>query len=267
MTNVAGLTKHYEACSEGPRLHKSRVRRLELETTLHVLHRHVPPHARVLELGAGHGAYALHFAERGHSVLATDLVDANVAAIRARAEREGLHAVQVRRADATCLDELAAASFEAVLCLGPYYHLPTRELRRRCLLECRRMVGEHGVVAVSYISRAFAVPYLLGTGAVPTHEHYEALHRIDHPRDDYPDEFFGLAHFSLPESVEAEVGSCGLEVVEHAGTDGIYGFFPEALERLDEAAYASFRAFHLDTCSSPVQRAVSPHCLVILAPR
>ncbi|MGW4887565.1 class I SAM-dependent methyltransferase [Streptomyces murinus] len=258
------VSRHYESFSEGPRLQKSRVRRLEYDTTLHVLDRHLSPRSAVLELGAGHGAYSFRLARQGHRVTATDLVDVNVEAMLALAkEADDLESVEIRRADATSLDGFADGSYDSVLCLGPFYHLRTRELRRRCLLECRRALRDGGFVAVSYINRVFAVNYLLGNGIPLTADQYESLTDPDDERVDYPDEFFNVAHFSTQEAAEAELREAGFEIVEHAGADGVCGFFPETLEGLDEAAYLAFRDYHLTTCSQPSQRGASSHCLVV----
>lgn len=262
MTDQSLVARHYESFSEGPRLQKSRVRKLEFTTTLHILDKHLHPQSTILELGAGHGAYSFHLARQGHQVTATDLVDVNVKAMQALAAEEGLATVKIEQADATNLSSPDAA-YGAVLCLGPYYHLRTQERRRRCLLECRRVVRTGGIVAVSYINRVFAVNYLLKTGKELTVDQYESLMQPNDERVDYPDEFFNVTHFSTPEAVEAELRSCGFAIVEHAGTDGVGGLFPETLEGLDANAYEDFRSYHLKTCSQPSQRGASSHCLVI----
>ncbi|MEV0977961.1 MULTISPECIES: class I SAM-dependent methyltransferase [unclassified Streptomyces] len=257
------VSRHYESFSEGPRLRKSRVRRLEHDTTLHVLDRHLAPRSAILELGAGHGAYSFRFARQGHHVTATDLVGVNVEAMLALAKEEGLDSVDIRQADATSLEGISDGVYDSVLCLGPFYHLRTRALRRRCLLECRRVVRDSGIVAVSYINRVFAVNYLLKNGTPLTADQYASLTDPDDERVDYPDEFFNVTHFSTQEAVEAELRGAGFEIVEHAGTDGACGFFPETLEGLDERRFLDYRAYHLTTCSQPSQRGASSHCLVI----
>ncbi len=264
MIDVARIEQHYQTAHEGTLLQRSRARKLAFDTTLHFLDKHLAPRATLLELGAGRGAYSLHFARRGHRVLATDLVGSNVQAVVAQVEQEGLGTIQVRQADATRLEALSDWDFQAVLCLGPYYHLRTRELRRRCLLECRRVVHDRGIVAVSYLNRAFAVGSLLKRGLTLTRDQYESLQKIDDTRTDYPDDFFNIAHFSTPEAVEAEVRSCGFEIVEHVATDGVYEYFAEAFEQLDDEAYLDFFSYHLKTCGQPSQRGSSNHGLVIL---
>ena len=264
MTDRGLIEQHYEAVDEGLRLSKSRARKLEFDTTLHFLDKHMVPKATILELGAGHGAYSLHYARRGHRVLATDLLETNVQTIQEHLEDEGLTTIEVRQADATRLESLSDRDFQAVLCLGPYYHCRTREARRRCLLECRRVVADRGLVAVAYVNRLFAIGNMLQRGVPLRREHYESLLQVDNTKTDYPDSFFNAAHFTSPEAVEAEVRSCGFEVIEHLGSDGPYDYFPSALDTLDEEAFYDFFSYHLKTCAQAGQRGASHHGLVLL---
>lgn len=258
----AALERHYAAFPEGPRLGRSRVRRLEFETTLQVLDAYLPSRGRILELGSGHGAYSLRYARRGFEVLATDLLEPHVQAIAARARAEGLDGLTCRRLRATDLSELPDEAFDAVLCLGPYYHLRNVAARRRCLDECRRVAKPTATVAVSSINIRMAAAYLAAGGRPVSSEQYAAL-RDGEGRTDYADDFFNVTHFSSPEQVEGEARSAGLEVVAHAGVDGVFGFFPDLVEGLDEVSYARFAAFHRATCLEPSAPAASGHDLLI----
>jgi SAM-dependent methyltransferase len=260
----SSLERHYESFSEGSRLRRSRVRWLEYETTMSRLTAYLPERATILELGAGHGAYALELAALGHTVLATDLLAANVATMRVLIEQRGLSTITVRQADATRLEGIADRSFDAVLCLGPFYHLRTRALRHRCLLECHRVLCGGGFVALSYITRAFALAWLLAHRKALTADQYASLRDPDDLREDYPDPFFNIAHVSTAAAVDAEAQASGLAVVEHAGTDGVFGFFPELLNGLPEAAAEPFRVNHLTTCTESDAYMASFHCLAIL---
>ncbi|WP_206778994.1 class I SAM-dependent methyltransferase, partial [Frankia sp. CpI1-P] len=139
MSKATLVSRHYETFSEGPRLRASRLRRLEFQTTVRTLHRWLPPTATVLELGAGHGAYSFLLDRMGHRVTATDLLADNVRAMAEKAERHGRPSIRVEQVDASSLAGFPTASYQAVLCLGPYYHLRTWERRRNCLEECRRV--------------------------------------------------------------------------------------------------------------------------------
>src|ERR1700712_807479 len=202
MDDLFALQQHYERFPEGPRLQRSRVRQLEFETTLHVLGKYLPAPADVLELGAGHGAYSLHLAHQGHRVVASDLLDAHVEALRRDVGQHGLSNVDVRRLDATDLSVLNSEAYDAVLCLGPFYHLRSQAERMDCLRECRRIVRPSGVVAVSYVNALLAVVQATRRG--PSH----------HEKDPY--DFFDVTHLCAPESATAEIEASGLQVIEHA---------------------------------------------------
>ncbi len=211
------------------------VSQLEFDTVLHVLDRYLTTSGRVLDLAKDE--YFQHLTHRGFQV---DLP---------------------RSADVTRLDLLSDQNFQAVLCLGPYCQLGSREKRRRCLLECRRVLGEGGVVALLYLNRAFALGALVRDGVSLSEGQYRSLFFGFEAEPRPP---FGSDYLTSPEEVEAEVASCGLRVVDHIGVDGIYDYFPDAVGRLGPEAYQDFLWYHLRTCGLPSVRGLSRHGLVIL---
>jgi len=235
-------------------------RRLAYDTTLRVLDRHVPPRSSLLHLGLEGAEVALHLARHGHQILAADADPEGVNRWLQAVEAEGLGNLQVRQADPARLEALSDWDFQAVLCFGPYESLRTRERRRRCLMECRRVVHDRGLVALTYRNRAFSAADQLRRGVVPSADQWTAWTSHEDP----------AAHLEVattPEAVEAEVRSCGFEILEHLGLDGLYGLIPEALDRLDADQYGQVLARHLETCGQPSTRGASAHGLVILKKR
>ena len=123
---------------------------VEFERTKEILLRHPPTPAVVADIGGGPGRYALWLAGRGHRVEHRDLVALHVDQLRAAAA--GLPQVRTAVGDARELD-LADASVDAVLLLGPLYHLRRRRDRVRALAEAGRVVRPGGPVFVAAISR------------------------------------------------------------------------------------------------------------------
>ena len=147
----AWATAHYGRGSEESRLGAG-PGLLEQERTRELLRRYLPPApARLADIGAGPGAYSLWLVERGYEVVARDLVPLHVEQLRAAAARRGL-SVDTAVADARRLD-LPDRVFDAVLLLGPLYHLQDREGRVQVLREANRIVVPGGVVLAVAISR------------------------------------------------------------------------------------------------------------------
>jgi ubiquinone/menaquinone biosynthesis C-methylase UbiE len=120
---------------------------LERIRTQELLRRHLPePPAQVLDVGGGPGAHARWLAADGYQVHLVDPVERHVT------EAAATGACTVERGDARDLTA-SDASYDAVLLLGPLYHLTDPSDRLRALREARRALRPGGPVAVAAISR------------------------------------------------------------------------------------------------------------------
>lgn len=164
---AAGMLEHYARGEEADRLVEASAGALEFERTKEiVLRRLPPPPAVVADVGGGPGRYALWLASIGYRVLHRDVVPLHVAQLRAAvAAGSGVGsdvgaavgagvgaAVESAIGDARNLD-LADASVDAVLLLGPLYHLTRRPDRVQTLREARRVVRPGGPVFGAAITR------------------------------------------------------------------------------------------------------------------
>jgi ubiquinone/menaquinone biosynthesis C-methylase UbiE len=140
------IREHYEGGVELGRL-SGGTSRIEFERTKELLERYLPPPpADVLDVGGGPGAYAAWLTEAGYRVHLVDPVPLHVE--RAR-DRGGFTSAL---GDARRLEQ-NDDSCDAVLLLGPLYHLTERADRVRALAEARRVVRPGGPVAAAAISR------------------------------------------------------------------------------------------------------------------
>jgi len=122
---------------------------LEWERTKEILGRVLPPPPAVIaDVGGGPGRYALWLAASGYTVEHRDIVQMHVE----QAQATNVPAVHSAVGDARALD-LGDASVDAVLLLGPLYHLADRDQRVRALSEARRVVRPGGPVVIAVISR------------------------------------------------------------------------------------------------------------------
>jgi ubiquinone/menaquinone biosynthesis C-methylase UbiE len=125
---------------------------LEFTRTCEILERCLPPPpARILDVGGGPGPYAVWLARRGHHVTLVDAVELHVTQALAAAVAAG-QTIQARVGDARRLGE-PDGSVDAVLLLGPLYHLTERAARLDALREAWRVLRADGHVFAVGVSR------------------------------------------------------------------------------------------------------------------
>src|SRR5688500_13526762 len=125
----SAIRAHYEAGAEEGRLITNGERGLELVRTLELLERFLPSApARILDVGGGPGVYAGILAKQGYDVCLLDLVPFHVEQAEAASAAQPDAAFEARLGDARDLPD-ADDSCDAVLLLGPLYHLTAREDR------------------------------------------------------------------------------------------------------------------------------------------
>ena len=139
---------------------------VEFAVTCQALDTYLSPNARVLDIGGGPGRYTIWLAQRGHHVSLADLCPELLSIARTKIGQAGVDAMveEVVEADARDLSHWADSSFDAVLSLGPFYHLPDPDDRNRAASELRRVlrVGGPAFVALmpryAFLRRTLAIP-------------------------------------------------------------------------------------------------------------
>ncbi len=129
---------------------------LEYDLTWRYLTRYLPSTGSILEIGAGTGRYTLALCRRGYSVTAVDLSVALLERCKLRLETSGLHGqVQFVVADARDLHAVPTTAFDAVLLMGPLYHLVFEEDRRQAVRQAADRL-RRGVCCFPHTSRDWA---------------------------------------------------------------------------------------------------------------
>jgi ubiquinone/menaquinone biosynthesis C-methylase UbiE len=230
-----------------------------------VLRRHLPPPpASVLDVGGGTGVHARWLLADGYRVHLIDLTPRHVdQALAALGDKDLTAEVgDARRLDHT--DE----HFDAVLLLGPLYHLVERTDRIAALAEARRVVRAGGVVAAAAISR-FASLFDGLTREFLFEPEFRAMVQRDlgdgrHANPTDRPDWFTTAFFHEPHELGEEIIAADLQMVDLVGVEGLAGWLPHLEARW---ANADDRAVILDAArvveSEPSLLGLSAHLLAI----
>ncbi|MBI5289236.1 MAG: class I SAM-dependent methyltransferase [Chloroflexi bacterium] len=154
---MSNVERYYDngAQAEWARLDRDRV---EFAVTLRALAEYLPPPpARVLDIGGGPGRYAIELAQRGYDVTLADISAAELALAQHMASERGVRISSFVKADARDLAALRDASFDAVLLMGPLYHLLEEADRRRAASEAVRVAKPGAIVMATNITRYAAI--------------------------------------------------------------------------------------------------------------
>jgi SAM-dependent methyltransferase len=232
----AAMRQYYELGPESDRLTSSPQGRLEFERTQEILLRALPlAPATIADIGGGPGCYALWLAELGYRVVHRDLMPLHVEQLVQSAGPGA--AIESRVGDARSLD-LADASVDAVLLLGPLYHLAAPADRLQALREAARIARPGGPVLAAAITR-----WAARLDAVLRSRFYEQMPQVLDMVDRleqtgvieplHPGSFCGVTH--RPEELREEVQAAGLAVTDLVCVEGAAFLLGDLADRMADA--------------------------------
>jgi SAM-dependent methyltransferase len=254
------IRAYYETGVEYDRVSRG-YSRIEFARTKELLGRFLPPPpARVLDVGGGPGAYAAWLADTGYEVRLVDPVQLHVD--QAAEDARGRFAVAL--GDARDLDE-TDQSYDAILVLGPLYHLVERTDRLAALREAHRVLRPGGLVAAGAISRfASLLDGLLG-GHLRDEEGWAVVERDlrtgEHRAPMGRPALFTTSYFHRPEELRVEVEEAGLVVQGIFGVEGPGWLREETLD--DELAREDVLRVARALEQEPTTIGTSAHLLAI----
>jgi SAM-dependent methyltransferase len=213
----------------------------------------------IADIGGAAGIHAGWLAGQGHRVHLVDSVPLHVE--QARDEHP---AVSAQVGDARQLD-LPSDGFDAVLLLGPLYHLVDREDRGRALREAARILRPNGWLFAAGIAR-FAALFDLLIRLDRLHDP-DVMHAVEEAvatgvLRDAP--MFTTAYFHLPQELVDEVSEAAFAEPEIFSIEGP-GYLVGDFERrwADPASREALLAAARLTESEPSGLAAASHLLVV----
>lgn len=243
----------YTFFHEDTRLNRSRAARVEFLTSVRYIEKYLTPGARILDVGAGAGEYSLHFARKGYAVSALELADSNIAAFRQKLTAED-H-IDLVQGNALDLSRYADDYFDAVLVLGPLYHLHSEIDRQRCIAEAKRVLKPDGTLFFAFIGHdmVFLTELLYNPNYFAEGDYNKETLRLH----DFPFVFHTVSE------CRDMLRAGGVRILHEVASDGVSELIEDRINAMDDENYSQYLRYHFSICEKPEMLGRSNHLLFV----
>ncbi|WP_456476032.1 class I SAM-dependent methyltransferase [Oceanithermus sp.] len=235
--------------------------RTEFAVTLRALEEHLPPPpAAVLDVG---GALRHRADAAGYRVTLVDLSAANLELARAKASEAGIELEDVIQANALNLGGLADAAYDAVLLMGPLYHLTDEDARRLAVRQARRKLRAGGVIFAAFITRFAPLRDLAARDPGWAEGRWDYLERLLQTGVHDTGEGFTVAYFAHPAEVVPFMEAQGLATLGLIGCEGVVAGHEEKVNALSGETWARWVDLNYRLGQDPALWGASDHLLYV----
>lgn len=256
------VIRFYEVVDEELRFQRNS-RRIEFLTSIRALEDFIQSQSKILELGAGTGAYSFYYANKGHEVTALDLTPSNIEKIITKMDNKHI-SLNAFVGNATDLSRFESESFNSVLCFGPYYHIIDSDARDRLIQESLRVLCSGGILSIAYINKYSVVPMLIKK--IPELINHGTINKVINSgflKAGDPESFWTDSHYTTPSEIEDFIKQYDVSIIDHLGTDGLSHTISDEVDQLSQEKFEIYYNYHYETCRERSILGISTHGLLI----
>ncbi|GGH18309.1 class I SAM-dependent methyltransferase [Paenibacillus segetis] len=243
--------------------------KIEFLSTLRLFEKYLSPAGHICDVGSGPGRYSIELLKQGYQVTLFEISQQELDIASERIQELGLQAEAYICDNATNMHVLDDEAYEAVLVMGPLYHIHDDEARSKIIRETSRILKKDGVAIFAYINSWGA----LKAGVSEFSEEFRDLnHLYNYLGELKLDENQGFTecYFTTPVKALDEVTLGGFEIVTYAGTESfLAGMRPEVtrLYNEDRIVYDHLLQVASESCELPQYRDATEHLHIVARKR
>lgn len=253
--------RHYE--HEWERLQRHRT---EYAVTLRALETYLPPPpATILDIGGGPGRYAIELSRRGYEVTLVDISRGNLLFAAKKAQEKGVALASIVQGDAAQLPKLPLPVYDAVLLLGPLYHLLSADARWQAVKRAKEQLAENGPIFAAFATRyavlrdmAINNPQELMDHAARVQEALEAGLYPTGVNKRYPD-----FYFARTDEIRPFMQSAGFATLALIGCEGIVAGHEAAVNQVQGELWQKWVELNYQLGQEPALHGAADHLLYI----
>lgn len=171
--------------------------------------------------------------------------------------------VRVVQGNALDLSAFPDGTYDITLLLGPLYHLYTKRDKQQALREALRVTKPGGIVFATYvISDGCLLDEGFHRGNIDVRAYIRdgLLDAETFAATSQPKDLFELVR---KEDIDKLMADFPVTRLHYVASDGCALFMREAVDQMDEAAFALYLKYHFATCERPDLAGVTSHALDI----
>ncbi|MFO7828141.1 MAG: class I SAM-dependent methyltransferase, partial [Bacteroidales bacterium] len=130
----------------------------EIPLTLKYIERYLKPGAKILDIACGTGNYAEILLKKGYVLGLNDLSENNMKLTRQKI-KDHPNVIHISVSNALDSDIWQKETWDAILILGPLYHLTEKKNRLKMLEIAKKHVKKSGYIYSAFMSRTAAMLY------------------------------------------------------------------------------------------------------------
>jgi ubiquinone/menaquinone biosynthesis C-methylase UbiE len=238
--------------------------RTEFAVTVRAFRDYLPePPVNVLDIGGGPGRYSLELAKRGYSVTLLDISSKSLQVAQEKAKEAQISLEAVIHCNALELSMIGSDSFEAVLIMGPLYHLITELERTKAVQEAMRVLKPDGILCASFITRFAPFRYAASDEPEWLEANLKYAHQLLKTGVHDQSKKFAVAYFIHPDEVLPLMESCGLETLLLMGCEGVVAGHEGKVNELADEAWQNWVELNFILGQEPTLLGAADHLLYI----
>jgi S-adenosylmethionine-dependent methyltransferase len=238
---------------------------MEYAVTMRALADHLPPApASVLDVGGGPGRYAIALTQLGYRVTLADISAVELDLAREQARAAGVELASIVQIQGRDLAGFPDSAFDAVLMMGPLYHLQEASAREGMVREGRRVLRPGGVLAATFIMRYALLRGLVKYSPEIILEYRDVVWKAlsdGQAIGPGPRRAFTDSYFAYPDEVRPLMEGAGLETLAMVGVEGITSHIDERVSQLEGEAFDAWVDLNYHVGRHPWLYSASEHLL------
>lgn len=255
--------RQYAGAFEEGRLTYTKANETEFILTMHYIHKYLQKGAKIIDIGAGCGAYTKAISEEGYLVDAIDLHEDNVSRMK---ELFGdAENVNVYQGNALDLNEFPDDSYDLVLLMGPVYHLHNFQDRVTAIKEALRVAKKGAPVFVAFVLQDAPLIEYIFQSENPAEEIKEIgyIRETAQVTENTGSSIFLHTIATIDELTDKVCETLPVTKGPRFAQDGLSQVIREAVNNMSEASYNEWIQYLIATAERPDLMGYSNHVVQV----